>query len=82
MVGILRGLGHSVVPMIVSLVGACGLRLLWVAFVFPLSPTPVCLYISYPVTWIVTLLAHTGFLIFVVRKRAYAKAARYAAREA
>lgn len=80
--GVQRGLGYSIIPMFISLVGVCALRLLWVAFVFPLSLTPVCLYISYPVTWIVTLLAHTGFLIFVVRKRAYAKAARYAAREA
>ena len=72
MVGILRGLGHSVVPMIVSLVGACGLRLLWVAFVFPFFGTPAALYISYPISWAVTAAMHAGFF-FVVRKHAYAK---------
>ena len=75
MVGILRGLGHSVVPMIVSLVGACGLRLLWVAFVFPFFGTPAALYISYPISWAVTAAMHAGFF-FVVRKHAYAKVRR------
>ncbi len=72
MVGILRGLGHSVVPMIISLVGACGLRLLWIAFVFPFFRTPAALYISYPVSWVVTTAMHVIFF-FMVRKHAYIK---------
>lgn len=73
LVGVLRGLGSSVIPMITSIVGACGLRLLWVATVFPLYRTPACLYLSYPVTWTITGLCHFLFLMLVVRKRAFAK---------
>ena len=72
MVGMLRGLGYSVIPMVVSLLGACGLRLAWVAAVFPLDPAPATLYFSYPVSWLVTGLVHVIFFI-VVRRRAYAK---------
>ena len=74
MVGILRGLGYSVIPMIASLVGACGLRLIWVATVFPLYRTPATLYISYPVSWVLTAAFHITFFL-LVRKHAYAKAA-------
>ena len=73
LVGVLRGLGSSVIPMFTSIVGACGLRLLWVATVFPRYRTPVCLYLSYPVTWAVTALFHFLFLMLVVRKRAFAR---------
>ena len=72
MVGVLRGLGYSVIPMVVSLVGACGLRLIWVAAVFPLNRTPATLYISYPVSWLITALVHIAFFL-AIRKRAYAK---------
>lgn len=71
MVGILRGLGYSVFPMMASLVGACGLRLLWVATVFQVYRTPATLYVSYPVTWAVTGCVLVTFF-FCVRKRAYA----------
>ena len=77
MVGVLRGIGYSMGPMIISLVGACGLRLVWVATVFPLFRSPETLYISYPVTWITTGLTHLVFF-FLVRKRAYHKALRFA----
>ena len=73
LVGVLRGLGSSMIPMITSIIGACGLRLVWVAAVFPLYRTPACLYISYPITWTVTGLCHFLFLMLVVRKRAFAK---------
>ncbi len=74
-VGVLRGLGHSVVPMIASLVGACGFRLLWVATIFQTHRTPEALYISYPISWVLTALFHCIFFLFV-RRVAYAKAAR------
>jgi len=73
LVGVLRGLGSSVIPMVTSIVGACGLRLLWVATVFPIYHTPACLYMSYPVTWTITALFHFLFLMLVVRRRAFAK---------
>lgn len=62
MVGALRGVGYSVMPMAVSLVGVCGVRLLWLATVFqiPKYHTVHMIYISYPITWSLT------FLVFVV----------------
>ena len=67
-VGGLRGIGYSVMPMIVSLLGACGLRLLWIGTVFLLNPTDTMLYLSYPVSWAITALVH--FICYmVVRKK-------------
>ncbi|MBD5149880.1 MAG: MATE family efflux transporter [Oscillibacter sp.] len=70
MVGVLRGLGHSVVPMIVSMVGVCGVRLVWVATVFQVYHTPQILYLSYTVSWVITGAVHIAFF-FAVRKHAY-----------
>ena len=72
MVGSLRGLGCSVVPMVVSMVGACGTRLVWVATVFQVYHTPTVLYISYPVSWALTGSIHLLTWLYV-RKKAYAK---------
>lgn len=70
MVGGLRGLGYAVLPMIVSLVGACGLRLLWIFTFFrmPRFHEPQYLYITYPVSWTVTFLAHVVCYIIVKKK--------------
>ena len=57
-VGTLRGLGYSMLPMIVSLIGACGLRILWIFTIFQYHHTLSMLYISYPITWIITFCAH------------------------
>ncbi len=55
--GALRGIGYSVTPMLVALFGACGLRLLWLATVFQQEKyhTIATVYLSYPISWIVTL---------------------------
>ncbi len=73
MAGILRGIGYSVAPMVVSILGGCVLRLAWVAVVFPRYHTPAALFCSYPVSWIVTGLVHLIFFL-LVRRRAYARA--------
>lgn len=65
--GLMRGLGNSVTPMIVSLLGACGLRILWIYTIFAMEPTLTCLYISYPVSWVVTSAAH--FVCFILEMR-------------
>lgn len=72
MVGILRGLGYSVVPMVVSMIGACGTRLVWVATIFRANPSPALLYLSYPVSWTITAAVHILFFLFI-RGHAYAK---------
>lgn len=69
-VGVLRGIGYSVVPMVASLVGACGLRLLWIATVFqmPRYHSLQTVYWSYPITWTVTLTVHALTFVVVSRK--------------
>lgn len=67
LVGIIRGLGHSVLPMIVSLCGACGLRIVWIYTIFAWHSTTSVLYLSYPISWIITSLVHTVCLFFIFR---------------
>lgn len=52
--GQMRGLGKSVIPMIVTMVGVCGLRVLWVFTVFREYRSLFVLYLSYPVSWLIT----------------------------
>lgn len=63
----LRGMGRSVEPMIMSLLGACGLRLLWIYTIFPLNPTLNVLYWSYPISWVATFAVQFGYY-FLIRK--------------
>ena len=68
MVGAMRGIGYSILPMIVSLVGACGLRIVWIYTVFVKFRTLNILFISYPVTWTITFLSHLVCYYIVTRK--------------
>ena len=58
MVGALRGLGYSFVPMIVSLCGVCGIRLVWLFTVFEMEEYHLveAVYVSYAISWLVTFL--------------------------
>ena len=71
MVGALRGVGYSIMPMIVSLIGACGLRLLWLATVFQIDRyhTVTTVYLSYPITWIITLSVNILCFVLIRRKQ-------------
>lgn len=68
MVGGLRGMGYSVMPMIVSLTGACVLRVVWIYTAFAMNRTLQTLYISYPVSWIITFGAHMVCYVIVLKK--------------
>lgn len=70
LVGALRGIGYSIMPMIVSLIGACGLRLLWLATIFriPEYHTQKIIYLSYPITWLITLSVHAICFAWAARK--------------
>ncbi len=70
MVGSLRGLGYSVIPMIFSLLGSCATRLIWLATVFQIEKfhTIETVYIIYPISWLITAITHITTYI-VVRKR-------------
>ena len=52
--GALRGMGKTITPMLISVAGVCGIRVLWLYTIFPLFPTMMCLYFSYPASWIAT----------------------------
>ena len=71
--GSIRGMGYSILPMLVSLTGACLLRIVWVMTIFQLYRTQMSLYVSYPISWGLTALAHLVCYL-VVRKRAFQKA--------
>lgn len=64
--GSLRGMGASTISMLISVLGICGSRLLWIFTVFqiPAMHTPECLYTSYPISWILTAIAE--FVVFPI----------------
>lgn len=73
MVAVLRGMGCSMMPMIVALMGVCGLRLIWIAVMFsnPAFYYIETIYFAYPLSWGLTFIAHT--LCFLVIRRKYRK---------
>ena len=68
MVGILRGMGFSIAPMIVSLTGVCAFRVIWIYTIFAHFRSLQVLYISYPATWTLTFLVQL-ILFLIVYKR-------------
>lgn len=66
--GIVRGLGKSWLPMIISLLGACVLRIIWIFTVFARIRTLDILYMAYPITWSITLLAQTVCIVVLLRR--------------
>ncbi len=68
MVGSIRGIGYSVLPMLVSLTGACLFRIIWIFTIFQWSHTLLTLYISYPASWVLTAAAHI-VCFFLIRKK-------------
>lgn len=69
MVAALRGIGYSIIPMIVSLVGACGLRLVWIFSLFGIEKyhNVMTIYLSYPISWGITFLVLA--ICFIVARR-------------
>ena len=63
--GAIRGLGSSVPPSIISLIGACGIRILWVFTVFEHFNTMTALFLVHPITWILTNIALVINLLIV-----------------
>lgn len=67
--GSLRGMGASTVPMVVTILGACGLRIVWVATVFERIHTLESLFTVFPVSWIVTIIALVICFVIIWKKR-------------
>lgn len=70
--GLLRGLGASLAPMLISVLGICGLRICWIYTIFriPQFHTPDWLFVSYPISWVVTFFAQLTLYIIVYRRYA------------
>ena len=69
MVGGLRGIGCSLIPMFVSLTGACAFRVVWIFTVFAMDQTLQTLYVSYPVSWAITFAAHVVCYLVIRQRR-------------
>jgi Na+-driven multidrug efflux pump len=69
--GAIRGLGYSFVPMVITLMGACGLRILWIYTIFqiPKCHTLACLYQSYPISWIITFLVESIIFLIIIKRK-------------
>lgn len=74
MVGVLRGLGYSITPMIVSIIGVCVFRVFWIYLIF-YNVTDFSnyndlhyLYMSYPISWIVTFAVEYLMYVIVYKK--------------
>ncbi len=67
--GVLRGLGKSITSMVISLIGACVLRLVWIWAIFPQYLTLDSIFISYPISWLITSVTAFMFIQVVLRKR-------------
>ena len=66
--GALRGMGRSGVPMILSIIGTVGLRIVWIFGIFPAHRSLKVLFISYPASWILTIIMQVTCFWFVRRK--------------
>ena len=68
--GALRGLGESFIPMVMSVLGVCGMRIGWIMTIFqiPAFHTPLSLYISYPISWGITFLCQMAAFLYVYKQ--------------
>lgn len=75
--GLTRAMGYSILPMLITLVGACLLRIVWLATIFAWHPTEIMLFACYPVTWTLAGLGQVGSYFYArsqIRKRAVLEA--------
>lgn len=67
--GALRGMGASIVPMIICVLGVCGFRILWVATAFRVYPTQECLFQCYPISWALAFVCQIAAFFVVYRRQ-------------
>ena len=72
--GALRGMGCSAVPMILSVIGTVGTRIVWIFGIFPRHRSLYVLFISYPGSWIITIIMQV-ICYLIVRKKVHSRAA-------
>lgn len=66
--GALRGMGSTLVPMVISGVGVCALRVIWIFIAVPIWPTVETIILSYPITWTITSLLFIIYYIYFMKK--------------
>jgi Na+-driven multidrug efflux pump len=64
----MRGMGKSISSMVISLLGACVFRIIWLETVFKMIPCVECIYFSYPVSWLITIAAYVVCLCIYYRR--------------
>jgi Na+-driven multidrug efflux pump len=73
--GVMRGLGRTLTSTIISLIGACALRITWATLVFELFPrvdpfTQLALvYVAFPATWLITSVAQFTFSSVILKRK-------------
>ncbi len=67
--GSIRGMGYTVMTMVVSMLGACGIRILWIGTIFPVFHTQDMLFCVFPISWIITTIAHLICFMIVYPKK-------------
>lgn len=72
MTGAIRGHGYSYLPTAITLMGICGLRVVWITTAFAATRSLIVLYLSYPISWLITSAAQY-ICYFATRNRAYAR---------
>lgn len=70
--GALRGLGYSTFTAIISLVGACGVRIFWIFVILPLNHIPEVLFACWPISWLIVIIMYAAYFM-IIRKTAVQK---------
>ena len=79
--GALRGMGYSSVPMVLSVIGTVGTRVVWIFGIFPYHRSLAILFISYPASWIITIVLQV-ICFYFVRRRVHRRSQALAGQEA
>lgn len=68
-----RGMGKSVVPMVITLIFVCMVRIIWIFTVFKIFNTAECVYWSYPITWSLAIISQLIYFIIVYKSKTRSK---------
>jgi Na+-driven multidrug efflux pump len=66
--GVLRGMGKAIVSTVISLVGICGFRVVWLLAVFPAMPTLEIIFVSYPISWVLSEIVMFTMIQILLRR--------------
>ncbi len=66
----IRGIGHSIMPVVSIMLGCCVFRVFWIAVIFKIEQfhTPFTIFVSYPISWTITAIANVIFFCYYRKK--------------